>query len=266
MSTFSLITFNCFGVPGPVTHLRLHALAQQLDAAAPDVVCLQEVQVWPYHRLLRAACAPRFPHSASAPHIHAPRGGLLSLAQQPMGGHSFIPYRDRGLWYSPALADVALSKGILRTEHWCGAQRVVVLNTHLSANYRGDWQSENPYLQTERRQLAQLAEVMRHQPEDALVVACGDFNVPRGTALYDKFVQASGALDPLAHDQRPSYRPLPGIPARFALPIDYTFVRAPALPGLAVQGELCFGERVRLGRGIGFLSDHIGVRLEVRWG
>src|SRR6185503_12522110 len=104
MTTFSLITINCFGGLVPTTPARLLALARELDNRAADVVCLQEVQMHAYRRLLTQA---------------------------------FTRYPDRGRWYTPALADWMLHKGVLRTSMAVGGLPVIVLNTHLSANYRG---------------------------------------------------------------------------------------------------------------------------------
>jgi endonuclease/exonuclease/phosphatase family metal-dependent hydrolase len=94
----------------------------------------------------------------------------------------------------------------------------------------------------------------------------GDFNIPRGNWLYDEFLQLSGLYDPLAGDGRPTYRPFPGVPARYALPMDFIFVRPP--PGLQVQAEadLHFTEKLALvGGRHGYLSDHLGVRITLRW-
>jgi hypothetical protein len=63
--------------------------------------------------------------------------------------------------------------------------------------------------------------------------------------------------DPLAGDQRPTYRTLPGVPARYTQPIDYALVRAPPLPGLHIRSDICFQERIPLiGGRQGYLSDH----------
>ena len=98
-----------------------------------------------------------------------------------------------------------------------------------------------------------------------LVVAAGDFNFPRGSWLYDEFLAASGMIDPLAGDARPTVRAFPGVPARYAQPIDFALVRAPALPGLRIASELRFVEQVRFSGRPRFLSDHVGVELRVGW-
>jgi endonuclease/exonuclease/phosphatase family metal-dependent hydrolase len=266
MTPFSLLTLNCFGVPAPATRQRLLTLAQELDRRAPSVACIQEVQAHAFRRMLTAACT-RYPEAAFEPFSYAPKGGLLTLARQPFAERQFTLYRERGLWYTPALADWMLHKGVLSTHTLLDGVRVVVLNTHLSANYRGNWDADNQYVRTERSQLRQLAEIVAAQPPDAIVIAAGDFNIPRGGRLYEEFLAASGMTDPLAGDRRPTFRTPPGVPARYSLPIDYALVRAPPLPGLKIRSDICFNERIPLiGGRQGYLSDHFGIELEITWG
>lgn len=265
MPQFSLLTLNCFGVPTFATRPRLLALARELNQSPYDVVCLQEVQTHAYARLLTAACTA-YGASASEPFLYAPKGGLLTLALAPIARQEFILYRERSVVSPPALMDWALHKGVLLTELAVGGWMVVVLNTHLNANYLGRWGKGGRYAEIERRQLLQLAEIVRAQPADALVVAAGDFNIPRGSWLYDEFLEASGMYDPLADDPRPTLRLPPGLPARLAMPIDFTMLRLPALPGLTVRSGYCLDRRLPLtGRRAGYLSDHIGVELRLAW-
>ncbi len=266
MPSISLITFNCFGTPTLRTQRRLLALAAALNQSTADIVCLQEVQAHAYRRLLLKACQS-FPFAASERFIHAPKGGLLTLARLPMARFDYTLYRNRGNMHTPALADWILHKGILRSEFEAYGHKVVMLNTHLSANYRGDWLTENRYVREERGQLQQLAEIVAAQDQEAIVLVAGDFNVPRGSALFQHFLQSSGLTDPLKEDTRPTYRPMAGIPARFALPIDFVLVRAPQLPNFYLTSSFRFVDQVPLpGGGRGYLSDHIGVELTLTWG
>jgi endonuclease/exonuclease/phosphatase family metal-dependent hydrolase len=264
MATLRLITLNCLGVPAPLTARRLRTLAHELETRPFDLVCLQEVQAHPYRRLLTAALgsyAARF-----EPFVYAPKGGLLTLARHPVVQAGFTLYSERGDWLGPSAADRLLHKGVLQSEVDLAGLRVFALNTHLSANYRGDWSGQNRYVQVERAQLAQLARLVRELPPDALVLVAGDFNVPRHSPLIQEFLAESGLRDPLAGDTRPTYRPLAGMPARYALPIDFALVRAPELPGLRIRSDLCFQQRrPLLGGGEAFLSDHCGIELELSW-
>ncbi|HWQ13869.1 MAG TPA: endonuclease/exonuclease/phosphatase family protein [Roseiflexaceae bacterium] len=263
--TFTALTFNCFGGLAPGTRRRLRTLARELARRAPDVVCLQEVQLHAHHALLLREL-DSYPHTAHEPFVYAPKGGLLTLSRAPMAEACFVLYPERGRWYAPTIADIALHKGALLARVKVAGTPVTAINTHLSANYRGDWRPESPYARTERAQLARLAEIVAAEPPEALVLVMGDFNVPRNTWLYEEFLARSGLCDPLAGDARPTYRPHSGIPARYALPLDWLLLRAPPLPGLRAVADLCFSAPLPLvGGGSGFLSDHIGVELTLSW-
>ncbi|HVO42073.1 MAG TPA: endonuclease/exonuclease/phosphatase family protein [Aggregatilineales bacterium] len=265
MPEISMLTMNIFGVPLPSTRRRLATLARELNHADYDVVCLQEVQANTYlHRLLRDCKS--YAERAYAPFVHAPKGGLLTLARHGVAHRAFTLYRDRGLWHTPAMTDWILHKGVLTVQTRCYHLRVSVLNTHLTANYNGVWDRTNQYARQERLQLRQLAEIVRRQPADALVIAAGDFNVPRGSPLIDEFLAESGLTDPLVGSTEPTYRPLVGLPTRLAVPIDFVLYRAPALPGFRASSQIVFQDRVPLvGGGDGYLSDHRAVELRLTW-
>jgi endonuclease/exonuclease/phosphatase family metal-dependent hydrolase len=264
MPTFSLLTLNCFGVPTPTTRARLLMLADELNARDDQVICLQEVQSHAYRRLLIGACTS-YPNAAYIPFVHAPKGGLLTLARLPIAASEFMLYTIRHVPYPLALMDWLLHKGVLATQFEYAGLRIVVLNTHMHANYTGVWDRRNRYAWVEGKQLHELAEIVRAQAPEALVVAAGDFNFPRDSWLYQEFVAESGMTDPLAGDARPTVRAPPGIPARYTQPIDFAFVRAPALPGLRIASELRFVEQVLFRSRARFLSDHVGIDLQVSW-
>jgi endonuclease/exonuclease/phosphatase family metal-dependent hydrolase len=261
--SFSLLTLNCFGAFMPGTRRRLRALAQEVENGAHQVVCLQEIQLHAYQRLFVQAC-PSYPYAMHEPYLHCPKGGLLTLSRLPILGKSFEPYEDRGLWYTPMLMDNLLYKGMLITHVTWNGLPIVIVNTHILANYMGDWERRGIYAQVEERQLQQLAQAVRSQPKDALVLVAGDFNVPRGSCLYHEFLSASGLSDPLAGDSRPTLRMPSGIPARYSLPIDYVLVRTPEMRSLKFDCDLCFSEKYPIDRWRqDYLSDHTGIRIRI---
>lgn len=218
-----------------------------------------------YRRLLMNGCRDRYPAQVCQPFIHAPMGGLLTLAQPTIESFRFFLFQERGLWYTPAVADWILHKGILVSQLHIESIPVRVLNTHLTANYTGDWGKNNPFARQEHGELMQLAEMVQQQPREALVLVCGDFNIPRGSWLYESFLAASGLMDPLLGDTRPTFRPHGAIFGRYALPIDYALVRAPEGRPVTVESELRFEDKVLVGNHEKHLSDHYGVELRVAW-
>jgi endonuclease/exonuclease/phosphatase (EEP) superfamily protein YafD len=260
--SFSLLTLNCFGGYMPYTSRRLLALAQELEQRSDQVVCLQEIQLHRYRHLLVKACTG-FSHPFYEPYLHCPKGGLLTLSRFPMSTH-FEPYIERGLWYTPMFMDKLLYKGMLIHKRSWNEIPMVIINTHVLANYVGDWDRRGLYSRVEEQQLGQLAKTVRSQPEDSIIIVVGDFNIPRGSRLYQDFLENSGLTDPLAGDRRPTLRVPPGVPSRFALPIDYVLVRMPERQMFKVDCDLCFTGKYKIHRWHqDYLSDHKGIELRI---
>src|SRR5688572_9069171 len=139
MPGFSLLTLNCYGVPGITTHIRLSQLAQTLNSADYSIVCLQEVQAHRYRKLFQGLCAHCYPSQAYQHFVHAPKGGLLTLTRTPVDYQEYMLFKERGLWYTPALMDWILHKGVLLTRTTIQGLPVITLNTHLTANYTANW-------------------------------------------------------------------------------------------------------------------------------
>lgn len=265
MNVFSLLTFNCFGGLTWTTPRRLRTLARELEHYSPQVVCLQEVQTYFAQRLLLNTCTS-YPAHAYEPGLRAPRGSLLTLARQPLSLPHFTLYEAQGPWHGLTLLDRITQKGVLVTHLQLADLPFVIINTHLVANYGANWQPENRVARDQQRQLQQLVTIIAAQPSTALVLVAGDFNLPRGSWLYQEFLAQSGLTDPLAGDQRPTYRPFPGVPARYALPIDFIFVRLPTTPPIQVTTDFHFTEKLALvGGGRSYLSDHLGLLLTLGW-
>jgi endonuclease/exonuclease/phosphatase family metal-dependent hydrolase len=261
--SFSLLTLNCFGLWLPNTRRRLFALAKELEQCSYQVVCLQEIQLHQYRKLLVEGCAS-YSHPVSEPYVHCPKGGLLTLSRLPITSSFFQAYEERGLWYTPMLLDKLFFKGMLITKLTWANLPMVIINTHLLANFAGDWKRHGMYAQVEEKQLRQLAEAVRSQPLDSIVIVVGDFNIPRGGGLYEDFLAHSGLKDLLAGDTRPTLRLPPATPSRFALPIDYVLVRIPEKHSFTVDCDLCFTGKYQVNNGQqGYLSDHNAIAVRI---
>jgi endonuclease/exonuclease/phosphatase family metal-dependent hydrolase len=262
--TFNLVTLNCLGVPFiQNTRTRLATIARELDRPSIDVICLQEVQLSRYVPLLRQSFS-NFPFTAFEPFLYAPKGGLMTLTRQPLDHSYFSLYTRRGWWHSPSAADRLLHKGVLITELTCAGQSVIILNTHLTANYDGDWSRSNRYARLEQAQLHQLAAIINQLDRQSLIIIAGDFNFPRHSWLYDEFVEATSLFDPLNGHTKPTYYPIFRMPERYHQPIDQVFIRPPAGYKLAVTADLLFEEELPLTSGaLGRVSDHAAIQLNL---
>jgi endonuclease/exonuclease/phosphatase (EEP) superfamily protein YafD len=265
MASLSLLTFNTFAILNWDTPFRVSALAVELCKLRADIVCLQEIHQHLFRRTLTGG-TPYHVDAIHAPKRGRPRGGLLTLSSLPVLTHNYVSFEEQGRWMHFEIMDRLLDKGILVTHYEVAGLPVIVVNTHLMANYAADYDRNGRPALRQQSQLRQLANAIQAFPAGALVMLVGDFNLPRGSWLYDEFLAESGMEDTLTGDQRPTYRPLPGVPAHYALPIDFVFVRHPQNLHLTCKSNLCLDQPVRLVGGYhNFLSDHLGIISEFTW-
>lgn len=265
MSEFSLLSLNTFGLPLFLGWNRLTRLMREIDSLA-TVLCLQEIQQNAYVSILNRGL-PHHRFHAYEYNWFAPKGGLFTAAREPLHRNEFVAYENRGRAFSAGFADWALNKGMLVSEMKRDGHLIVIMNTHLHANYAGNWTRDHSMSKIQLDQVQHLAAMIRQQPEDALVIVCGDFNFPRGTFLYDELVAEANVIDPLADDPRPTYRPFPLMSnEKWALPIDFCFVRLPNWRGIELRADIVEIQDTRKTmRMRQFLTDHNALTLQVTW-
>ena len=249
---FTVLTFNTLF--RPAARRRLRAIAPRFAA---DVVCLQEVAYRANASLLAQTVTGFEPPTARRFGLWCV-GGLVTLSRTPVAGWSYEVFDRRGLWGTISAADRLFRKGFLTTRHRLGDLDLVVVNTHLLANYDQDWSPGNRYVAHQADELAQLSRALEKVDRQALLVAAGDFNVPAGSPLLDRFVSDSG-LTSVFGDTPPAatLRASGGIKP---LAIDHIFYRAPEGRRVEAKAATLFEDVVELGPGItGFASDHLAV-------
>lgn len=242
-----LLTFNTLfrGHTGA----RLRALGRLLDRSPLDVACLQEVVARRTLAIVRGA-TPSFPHAAWVPYGPFVRGGLVTLSRRPLRCLRADVYCRRGGRHLHSLSDWFIRKGLVVTELDLDGRPVVVVNTHLVANYDDDWSPGNPFAAVERVELRQLAEVVAGIDPGLPLIVAGDLNVPTGSWLFDEFLAATGLHDPLADRPEPTFRFAPHA-------IDHVLVRGARV----LEARLVYrDELVELPHGrTTHLSDHLGI-------
>lgn len=265
MSEFSLLSLNTFGIPFYMGWGRLKRLTRELDQISVTAICLQEVQQNAYAPLVRRGLTS-YPHHIFERHRYAPKGGLAVFSRIPLDRHRFEVYQDRGAWHSLSIADWALYKGILSVHLDVDGQQIIVLNTHMNANYSGIWHRENPLVQIQAHQVEQLIQTINSIPDDLLLVVCGDLNFPRATFLYDNLISGGRLVDPMADDPRSTYRPFPLVPAKWKIPLDYVLYRRPIHKDVQVYTDLIEVEDSRKSHPVQrFLTDHNALLLKIGW-
>jgi endonuclease/exonuclease/phosphatase family metal-dependent hydrolase len=260
-STFRLLTFNCLWQGA--ARERLNAIAPVLNDSNVDFLCLQEVTQRRNVGLLEGHLRTYQP-AEFEPYGIAVKGGLVNFARRPIESGSYEVFRGKAPRWTLGLADRLLRKGFLISRLRLDALPVVVVNTHMLANYDEDWTPGNRFVTEQRKDLAQLAEAVSRLDREALVIVAGDFNVPMTNPLFEEFASRCdlrSAFGP-AQDAAPATirQSRPDLPA---LTIDNVLFRAPAGLSLRATARLRFEEQVLLASGRhAFASDHLAVEAE----
>jgi endonuclease/exonuclease/phosphatase family metal-dependent hydrolase len=265
MSSFSLLTLNSFGLPFFLGWRRMRKLADELNHRDTTVICLQEIQQDVYIPVLRKRLS-NFPNQCFKQNVFAPMGGLVTASRLPFTHYEFLPFPNRGRLLSIGFSDYALQKGVMIARLDVEKQPVIVMNTHIHANYLGDWQKGNKLAQIQSDQVNYLAEQASAQPKDALVIICGDFNFPRNTFLYEILANMNGFVDPLKDDPRPTYKPVSLLASKWSVTLDFIFYRKPDNIGMKIEADILSIEHAQ-GRNSysKFLSDHCALTINAVW-
>jgi exonuclease III len=265
-SSLSVLSLNTFGIPFYLSTWRIRPLASLLNRLGPTVICLQEVQQNAYLPELQRGLKG-YSSFAFFRNLFAPKGGLFTASASccQVVGSEFFPFPNQGKPISLGFSDWWLNKGVLVVSMEVGGRAFVVMNTHLQANYMGDWQPSNSQTQIQLDQVKYLVELVHAQPDDAWVTVCGDFNFPREAPAYAWLAAQSEMIDPLVNDPRSTYQPFPLVPPKWKMTLDYFFYRAPRGGGSEVTAEI-----VPVVKATGrssfqrFLTDHQALILHIR--
>jgi len=260
-STFRLLTFNCLWQGA--SRERLCAIAPILDESNVDFLCLQEVtqrrNVSLLQRHLSSYQPPEF-----EPYGVAVKGGLVNFARQPIERSSYEVFRGRGPHWTLGWADRLLRKGFLISWLRVDAFPVVVVNSHMLANYDEDWAPDNRFAREQQNDLAQLADAVGRLDRDALVIVAGDLNVPIASPMLKEFMAASDLLHSFTSGQGPAPPTIRhAVPGKPPHTIDHVLFRGPTGRAVRASARLRFEEPVVLASGRpAFASDHFAVEAE----
>jgi endonuclease/exonuclease/phosphatase family metal-dependent hydrolase len=187
-TTLSLVSWNLHGVPfNSARRERFRRVASRVLDAEPDVVLFQEV--WLHRDAEQMALdlgSGYEPVPTPAGKLPLRTSGLLSFVRR--GGwtirnsrlHRFT--RKAPLWKFWE-GDGLGRKGVQEIQLERERASVLLLNTHLQANYR--W---NSYELIRRPQLAQLCDLTKGLDERWPVIASGDLNTRPSEHLYHELL------------------------------------------------------------------------------
>jgi len=266
LAAIRVATLNVCGLPTPLPPLaeRAAEFGRQLDESDADVVNLQEVWGRRTFAVIRSHL-PSFPHVAWRRGLVAqPAGGLVTFSRRPIGAVTYRSFRGAtprrgGLPFRARNAINTRLQGVLTTE--LNGLRVLIANTHLTANKDGDWSSANRYYPFQQAQLELLHASL---PKATLTILTGDFNIASDGPLYSKIVHDGAWRDPFAGSDLVTYHPqfLPS--GSTGHRIDYVLVSGDEAVHPVLDHEPLFTEPVTRADGRRmYVSDHVALTVRV---
>ncbi len=258
---FSLATLNTLGIPflSPSPRERYKALAQEFERLAVDIINLQEVHTYGLLEVLRDRLLS-YPHVVYEPSLLGPKGGLVIFSRHPMEKLQFTLFTFASQptnWRF--LRPLGFYKGTLVSKMI--NVPLVNFNTHLTANGAGNWSRGSRLYPMHEAQLDQLSKLIgQFTDKESVSVISGDFNIPKCSELYTRFLDLSQAKDAFGEDDTPTFHS-EFLPAGKQLHhIDYIFTYSPETKVEVNDSSLLFQDKVKLLNGkISYLSDHIGL-------
>ncbi|TDC33513.1 endonuclease/exonuclease/phosphatase family protein [Kribbella albertanoniae] len=253
-------SLNTRGMPLRGSRLgeRYAAIGAVFEASDVDVVNFQEVLTY-YHLRQLVRAMPSYRFASYRRSAAGPAGGLLTLSRTPIArtGYRRFPMPvaadAAGL---PRLSRLKASlKGVLLTS----LPGVTVANTHLLANFDGDWSETNRYYRLHQGQLAALGRTVASI--DVPVILSGDFNIARDSSLYGDFIRDTGLVDAFGADCPPTFHASYLHSNQTAHCIDFLLLSDPSITIEAAQ--LTFTEQLPMPGGPDYLTDHLGLQVSL---
>ncbi len=261
-------TLNTWALPGPLARHkqeRLEAIGAALPNLDLDVVAFQEV--WTHaSRATLLAATRRSGHTHA---WHNPQGmggsGLLVVSRLPFREARFEAFTARGFADRLQHMDYYGGKGFVRLTIETRDGPVVLLDTHLHANYARPGESDE-YIGIRAAQVIQISLALAKLTDP--VIAVGDFNIEESERAYRVLRGLTGLTDIAARlDRRqitsmadnPYHRP-DHVDRR----IDYAFCRGGTRLGLRpVSIRRVLDEQLDFAGEPAAYSDHAGLVAEL---
>lgn len=213
-TNYTVLSLNMFGTPFHPKHIlktllrndvrkRFSAIAGIISSLEADFVLLQEVHDFPHYFFLRKQLAS-FPYTSYKKSLYGPRGGVVIFSKYPLASSHFYDFMNKGKIYNKSVTGYLSLKGILTAK--LKNKDIWLFNTHLTQNSDHNWEPGNRFTPILKSQLEQLLVHTNSITNlGGQVILAGDFNMPKNTAFYPKFLEDSGLTDAFAKDTFTTY-------------------------------------------------------------
>lgn len=276
MSKLTIASFNTFGVSLNFYNLALRykAIANYFNTSNVDVIHFQEVFTY-FHLSLLQNSLKNYPYCQYKKSYMGPRGGLVIFSRYALTETHFISFSKEFIPLQSKL-ELLTQKGMLLSK--VGNFGILLINTHLTAVINHDWNNTSKYCRELSSEINELHKIIKNKTKD-MIITSGDFNIAKGSFLYEKLINLEQLFDPFKKDNLPTRHKtshkqslktlLEGKitnsvykSARKLNCVDYIFICGNRNMYKIVNKKYLFSNKIRLKKNqVGYVSDHTGLQI-----
>ncbi len=271
MLSLKVLSLNIMGIPFNADNiwgtlfnsslpLRHNKTAQAISALDPDIICLQEVLTYYQIRIFKKLL-PSHPYTSFQNSVIGPKGGLVVFSKLPLIKQGFVEFKKNGTFRNKSFIWKLLKNGILITK--LVNHPVILLNTHLTANFDWDWSLSNRFVPYLTSQLQQMKRTLEVYSDKNIVLSVGDFNMDRNTEIYKNFLKENAVTDIFADVDYTSMHEFYAQPGKEPPITDYIFLSKERYRVSVKEKNVVFKDKVTEGKKEFYLSDHTGLFVTV---
>lgn len=264
---FSLLDFNTFGTPVFARDItkRYKKIAEIIDESQTDIVCLQEVSTY-YHLHLLKKYLKNYPYIYKKNYVYGPKGGLVIFSKVELENIAYQSFSTLGSLKNLSFYTHLIKNGVLFAK--VKDHPLYILNTHLVTDWEFEWSPQNNYYATVQTQVREvIKQVQQLAKHGQSILLMGDFNMKKHSKLYEEILKETHMIDTFEKETHPTYfmeRLDYQFKGKTSERIDFIFAKQEQAKIATRKPTHLFEQQERLINGkMSYLSDHIGLRIEV---
>lgn len=259
MKKLTISTLNIYGMSLNIPDLlnRYQAIAEILDNSKIDIINFQEVFS---HLHLKILCKrlDNYPFCIYKKSFLGPKGGLVIFSKLPLTNIGFTRFPSDGL---PVLSapELMLQKGILSAE--LKEMNITLINTHFTAVIDNNYSCQGKYFKYKTSEIQTFKDFVDKNNHNKNVIACGDFNIKKGSDLYLDLLKMKKTYNPFAVNKEGTRHREFVSGNRKPSCLDYILIIGNKIYKVTNK-QLLFSHKIKLvNQRVGYVSDHIGLQI-----
>jgi len=255
ITNLTIATFNTQGILALSFKYfkKCRVVADYFNTQQIDVINFQEVFFYHHFRYLKRTLTD-FPYSVYKPSIFGPMAGLVTFSKYPLKFETYKSFSKTGNVWNKSIISILSRKGYLLSR--LKNSNLYILNTHFSANFSNDWNTENQDTKILKKQIQELRSLILKLPGRSIIT--GDFNIHKKSFLY-KLLIKNGLQDVFKTVYKTTHRGDMFVSSKNNLQVDYILFSGKHIK--VRDKKFIFDQKVRInGNKKRFISDHVGLQ------